>query len=88
MPGCDPAQPDLLFVQREHTAIIRDGRIHGVPDRIIDVRLPGNAADNERVKAPAYALAGVPEYALVRPMTRSVSAYRLDDQLGWYAGAA
>lgn len=39
---------------------------------------------DERVKVPAYALAGVPECALVRPMTRSVSVYRLD-RLGRYA---
>lgn len=84
MPGCDPVQPDFLFVRRDNAAIIRNGRIHGVPDLIIEVLSPGNTAYDERVKVPAYALAGVPECALVRPMTRSLSVYRLD-RLGRYA---
>ncbi|MGC9041666.1 MAG: Uma2 family endonuclease [Roseiflexus sp.] len=84
MPGCDPGQPDFLFVRRGNAAIIRNGRIHGVPDLIVEVLSPGNAAYDKQVNLPAYALEGVPECALIRPMIRAVSVYRLD-RLGRYA---
>lgn len=77
MPGCDPVQPDFILVLRKNADIIRDGRIRGVPDLIVEVQSPGNAAYDERVKLVSYALAGVPEYAIVKPSTRILSHYRL-----------
>ncbi len=77
MPGCDPVQPDFVVILKANAAIIRDGRIRGVPDLIIEVLSPGNRAYDERVKLAAYAAAGVPEYAIVDPQYRNVSRYRL-----------
>lgn len=71
-------------MRRGNAAIIRNGRIHGVPDLIVEVLSPGNAAYDKQVNLPAYALEGVPECALIRPMIRAVSVYRLD-RLGRYA---
>lgn len=85
MPGCDPVQPDFVVVLKANAAIIRDGRIRGVPDVIIEVLSPGTRAYDERVKLAAYAAAGVPEYAIVDPQNRSVSRYRLQAP-GRYAG--
>lgn len=83
MPGCDPVQPDFVFVLKANANIIYDGRIRGVPNLIIEVQSPGNAAYDERVKLIAYALAGVPEYAIVKPAVRMLDYYRLD-ALGRY----
>jgi len=84
MPGCDPVQPDFVVVLGSRASIIRDRRIMGVPDVIVEILSPGNTAYDQRVKLEAYARAGVPEYAIVDPATRTVSHYRLE-ALGRYA---
>lgn len=78
MPGCDPVQPDMVFIRTANAGIIRNGRIYGVPDLIIEVLSPGTHAYDERVKLAAYAAAGVPEYAIVDPETRQARRYLLE----------
>ncbi len=78
MPDCDPVQPDFLIIRRENAAIIRDRRIHGVPDLIIEVISPGSAAYDEGVKLEAYARAGVPEYGVIDPAARRLRLYALE----------
>ena len=78
MPGCDPVQPDFVVVPASRTSIIRDRRIRGVPDIIVEILSPGTSAYDQQVKLEAYARAGVPEYAIVDPATRTVSHYRLE----------
>src|SRR5437667_514509 len=72
MPGCDPVQPDFVVVLASRMSIIRDRRIMGVPDILVEILSPGNTAYDQQVKFEAYARAGVPEYAVVDPATRSV----------------
>ena len=83
MPGCDPVQPDYVVILKSNAAIIADRRLRGVPNIIIEVQSPSNSAYDERVKLVAYALAGVPEYAIIDPQARTLSHYRLDT-LGRY----
>jgi Uma2 family endonuclease len=78
MPGCDPVQPDFVVVLNANAGIIREQRIRGVPDLLIEVLSPGTRAYDEQTKWAAYAAAGVPEYALVDPETRTVQVYRLE----------
>ena len=78
MPGCDPVQPDFVLVRVSNAAIIRDRRIMGAPDLIVEILSPGTAKYDAQVKLPAYARAGVPEYAIVDPGARTLSLYRLD----------
>ena len=84
MPGCDPVQPDFVVVLREHAAIIHDRRIWGVPDLLIEILSPHNAAYDQQVKLAAYARAGLPEYAIVDPGRRALAHYRLEEP-GHYA---
>ena len=77
MPGCNPVQPYLVIVLQPNASIIHDGRIRGVPDLIIEVQSPSNAVYDEQIKLVAYAFAGVPEYAIVDPRTRTFNYYRL-----------
>jgi Uma2 family endonuclease len=77
MPNCQPVQPDFVVILKAHADIIRDRRIIGVPDLIIEILSPGNAAYDEEIKLEAYARAGVREYAIVDPRTRTISHYRL-----------
>src|SRR4029450_8329992 len=83
MPGCDPVQPDYVVILQKNAAIIASKRVVGVPDIIIEIQSPSNSAYDERVKLIAYALAGVPEYAIIDPRARQLSHYRLDS-LGRY----
>jgi Uma2 family endonuclease len=78
MPGCDPVQPDFVVVLREHASIIHDKRIWGVPDLIIEILSPHNAVYDREVKLAAYARAGLPEYAIVDPGTRTLTHHRLE----------
>lgn len=84
MPGCDPVQPDFVFVSRAKRDILRDRHIYGVPDLIIEIVSPSNTAYDEETKLRAYEAAGVPEYGLIYPMTRGLHVYRLaaDGQYG------
>jgi Uma2 family endonuclease len=78
MPGCDPVQPDFLFILKENAGIIHDRHIHGVPDLIVEVISPGSTKYDEGVKLEAYAQAGVPEYAVSDPATRKLRLYALE----------
>ena len=78
MPGCDPVQPDFLLVLTANASIFRSRRIRGVPDLIVEILSPSNRAYDEQVKLPAYARAGLPEYAIVDPVARTLRHYRLE----------
>lgn len=87
MPNCDPVQPDFVIVLKEHVGIIRDRRIWGVPDLIVEVLSPSNANFDRRIKMTAYAAAGLPEYVIIDPGARTLTHYRLEPP-GRYAVAA
>ncbi len=78
MPGCDPVQPDYVVVLKARADLFRAGRVYGVPDVIIEVLSPGTRTYDTRVKLPAYAAAGVPEYAIIDPQERTAILYRLE----------
>jgi Uma2 family endonuclease len=77
MPGCDPVQPDFVFVRQANAGILADGRIRGVPDLIVEILSPGSVIYDAQVKLVAYAMAAVPEYAIVNPRTRTLERYWL-----------
>jgi Uma2 family endonuclease len=86
MPGCTPVQPDVLVVRMADKAIIRGGRIEGVPALIVEVQSPSSVAYDAVTKRQAYARAGLPEYWIARPATRDVLVCaRPDAALGDFA---
>ncbi|MBL8153206.1 MAG: Uma2 family endonuclease [Anaerolineae bacterium] len=80
MPGCEPVQPDLVFIRAGRESIIHDRRIRGVPDLIAEILSPGNRDYDEDIKKAAYERAGVPEYAVIDPDQRRLKLFRLDAQ--------
>lgn len=80
MPGCEPVQPDFVVVLAARAEIIRDRRIFGVPDLIVEVLAPSNRAYDLETKLAAYALTGLPEYGIIDPQVRTLSHYRLVEQ--------
>jgi Uma2 family endonuclease len=75
MPDCQPVQPDFVVVLKQHAHIIRDRRIYGVPDLIVEVISPGSRDYDEDVKKTAYEQAGVPEYVVIDPEVRQLRLY-------------
>jgi Uma2 family endonuclease len=76
MPHCQPVQPDFVYVQKANAGILRDGKIRGVPDLIVEVLSPGNRDYDEDVKLRAYAACGVPEYGCLEPAGAALSTGR------------
>ncbi len=86
MPGCDPAQPDILVVRSEDLGIIHDRRIFGVPALLVEVLSPSNPEQDTHTKRRAYARAGVSEYWIIRPAGRDALVLSQPDAaLGDYA---
>ncbi|HYO89683.1 MAG TPA: Uma2 family endonuclease [Candidatus Limnocylindrales bacterium] len=86
MKGATPVQPDFLFIKTEHAAIIRDRRIFGVPDLVVEVMSPGSVDYDQGIKLEAYAAAGVPEYVVISPAERTVTHYRLIEPGRYHEG--
>lgn len=70
-------QPDLMVVC-DQSKVDRRG-IHGAPDMVIEILSPSSARYDRLVKFNLYQRAGVKEYWLVDPSTRTVCVYTLED---------
>jgi Uma2 family endonuclease len=57
--------PDVAFVANEHLDLIRDGRLDGPADFIVEVLSPDSVTRDRRDKRREYARAGVREYLIV-----------------------
>lgn len=71
-------QPDLVYVRRARTAIVRD-HIEGAPDLVVEVLSPGTARRDLGEKLRLYAEAGVAEYWIVDPEARTFELLVLRD---------
>jgi len=72
-----PVQPDLLFIRAEQQPEPGAQLFAGVPDLIVEVISPSSFRLDRRTKFDAYEGAGVLEYWLVDPKTRSVEVHTL-----------
>lgn len=70
-------QPDLMVVC-DQNKVDRHG-VHGAPDLVIEILSPASARYDRLVKFNLYQRAGVREYWLVDPSTRTVSVHTLED---------
>lgn len=78
-----PVQPDILFLNHAQQPTPGTQVFTGVPTLIVEVISPGSIRLDRRVKFDAYEQAGVSEYWLADPKTRSVEVYVLSN--GEYA---
>jgi Uma2 family endonuclease len=78
LPGlATPVQPDVIFVVKERLDIIKEERVEGAPDIVVEVLSPGNWLVDRREKFRVYAKAGVREYWIVDPKARTVELFCL-----------
>jgi Uma2 family endonuclease len=85
-------QPDVLVVLNANRDKIKENRIIGAPDLVVEVVSPGTAIYDRHEKYDAYAHTGVQEYWIADPGTRTVEVLALESgkyhSLGVFRGQA
>lgn len=72
-----PVQPDVLFISAMRQPPYGAKFFAGAPDLIVEVVSPSSIRLDRKVKFDAYEEAGVAEYWIADPKTRSVEVYTL-----------
>ena len=72
-----PVQPDILFIKTEKWPKPGAKYFQGAPDLIVEVMSPSSQRRDRVVKFTAYEQAGVLEYWIVNPKTKSVELFTL-----------
>jgi Uma2 family endonuclease len=72
-----PVQPDVIFIVKARLDIVKEERVEGAPDIIVEVLSPWNWIVDRHKKFQAYAKAGVREYWIVDPKARTIELYSL-----------
>jgi len=70
-------QPDLLFVSGARKEIMREERIDGPPDLVVEIMSPTNRRKDRLRKMEIYRKAGIPHYWLVDPEENTLEAFML-----------
>jgi Uma2 family endonuclease len=85
-------QPDVFIILNTHRERITFSRIVGAPDLAIEVSSPGTVGFDRYQKRMAYARAGVPEYWIADPWSRTIEVLSLEAgsyrSLGVFEGKA
>ena len=68
-------QPDIIFIVRERKDIIKEKKIEGAPDLVIEILSENNAYYDLKHKKNIYEKYGVKEYWIVDPMDKSVEVF-------------
>ena len=70
-----PVQPDLLFIKTENLPQAEAKFFDGVPDLVVEVISPSSVRTDQVIKFGVYEKAGIPEYWIANPKTRSVEVF-------------
>ena len=70
--------PDLLFVAKERAELLRPNYLDGAPDLILEIISPDSQSRDRREKYQEYEKAGVREYWIIDPLSKTAEAYRLE----------
>ncbi len=73
-------QPDILFITKKNLGIIKEGKIRGTPDLIIEILSPGSVKHDKITKRNVYERNGVKEYFIVAPKIKEVITYYLKNK--------
>jgi len=68
-------QPDIIFISKERLNIIKETKIEGAPDLVIEILSPATAYYDLRKKFKIYEKHGVKEYWIVDPEEKSIEIY-------------
>jgi len=70
-------QPDIIYIANENMGIVRNNRIHGVPDLLVEVLSPGSGKHDKHRKRLLYEAFRVKEYWIVDPVLKTIDRYVL-----------
>ncbi len=71
----DAVQPDVVYFAPDRLALIGDKYIQGAPSLVVEVLSPSSSDVDPGRKLETYARYGVPEYWIVDPKARTITAY-------------
>jgi Uma2 family endonuclease len=69
-------EPDVVFVRADRLGIVEEGRIHGVPDLVVEVLSPSNRKLDRTIKRRRYMESGVPELWILDADERWIEIWR------------
>ena len=85
-------QPDVFVVLNAGLDKIKELHVVGAPDLVVEIASPSTAIHDRNRKYRVYAKAGVPEYWIAEPGTRTIEVLVLEDgeyqSLGVFRGQA
>jgi len=70
-------QPDIIFISNDNLSIIKEGKVKGTPDLIVEVHSPGTKDYDLGKKKIVYERNGVKEYFAVDQKNKEVHAFYL-----------
>ena len=71
-------EPDIMFVTKDRLALVEPNHLEGPPDLVMEIVSPKSVTRDRRIKFREYETAGVREYWIVDPITRTVEQYAHD----------
>jgi Uma2 family endonuclease len=71
-------EPDILFLAGEHLDRLRDARIEGAADLVVEIVSPESITRDRETKLEEYRRGGVPEYWIIDPMSNRADFHQLD----------
>jgi len=73
----DIVQPDIFYISKGRLSIIKEKKIQGAPDLVVEILSPATEMRDRGIKQKLYTRAGVIEYWIVDPETRSIEVLTL-----------
>jgi Uma2 family endonuclease len=70
-------EPDIAFIRRDRTNLVRRGFVNGAPDLAIEIVSPESVVRDYETKRDLYQEAGVQEYWIVDEVQQKVTLLRL-----------
>ncbi len=70
-------QPDLVFIHNDNLAIIKEARIEGAPNLVVEILSPSTSTNDKIRKKAQYERFGVQEYWIIDPVHRTVDQFIL-----------
>jgi Uma2 family endonuclease len=73
-------QPDIIFISRQNSSIIKDKGILGAPDLIIEILSMSTSYYDTEIKKDIYEKSGVKEYLIIDPIKQTVKSFIKNDK--------
>lgn len=70
-------QPDIVFISNPNLTIVKEGKVRGAPDMVVEVLSQGTKDKDLGKKKMAYERNGVKEYFVVEQKTKEVYSFYL-----------